>query len=442
MKVGYLSLGCARNLVDLEVMLGMLRQHQYELTLDPEKSDVLIINTCSFIQEAVEESVDTILQAVEWKREGKIRKLVVSGCLPQRYQGDLQNEIPEVDAFLGSGEQNRIAEVIESLTKEKESPTQWPSPKFLYSEESPRFPLTPSHTAYVKLSEGCLNDCSFCIIPKIRGVYRERPIESILEEVKRLSETRPLKEINLIGQDTSLYGKKLYRQQRLSELLRRLSQSNLVPWVRILYLHPAHFTDELVEVFQTEKNLCPNIDIPIQHASDPILTSMKRECTQDKMRAIFIRLREKFPDFVLRTSVMVGYPGETEKDFETLLNFIREIRFDRLGTFIFSREEGTDAYPLPNQVPQKVKQCRYDEVMSLQREISKERLTRFVGKTLEILIEEVDPQDATLWVGRTRTDAPEVDGQVFVHGNSLKVGDIVPVKILDSYDYDLVGDAV
>jgi len=298
-----------------------------------------------------------------------------------------------------------------------------------------------------------LNDCSFCIIPKIRGVYRERPIESILEEVKRLSETRPLQEINLIGQDTSLYGKRLYREQRLPELLRGLSRSNLVPWIRILYLHPAHFTDELIEVFRTEKNLCPYIDMPIQHASDPILTSMKRECTQDKMRVIFSRLRERLPDFVLRTSVMVGYPGETEKDFETLLNFIRDIRFDRLGTFIFSREEGTDAYPLANQISQKVKQHRYDEVMSLQREISKERLTRFVGKTVEVLIEESDPQDPALWMGRTRGDAPEVDGQVFVHpvrdeisngvhGNALKVGKIIPVQIQDSYDYDLVGDAV
>ncbi|MBI4436849.1 MAG: 30S ribosomal protein S12 methylthiotransferase RimO [Candidatus Omnitrophica bacterium] len=453
MKIGYVSLGCARNLVDLEVMLGMLRQHQYELTLDPEKSDILIINTCSFIQEAVEESIDTILQAVEWKRKGKIRKLVVSGCLPQRYQGDLQSELQQVDAFLGSGEQNRIVGVIESLAKEKESPTQWPSPKFLYAETSPRFPLTPSHTAYVKISEGCLNDCSFCIIPKIRGVYRERPIESILEEVKHLSKTRPLKEINLIGQDTSLYGKRLYREKRLPELLRRLSQSNLVPWIRILYLHPAHFTEGLMEVFRTEKNLCPYIDIPIQHASDSILSSMKRECTQDQMRAKFLRLREEFPDFILRTSVMVGYPGETEGEFETLLDFIREIRFDRLGTFLFSREEGTAASLLPNQIPQEVKQRRYEEVMSLQREISKERLTRFVGKTLEVLIEEVDPQDATLWVGRSRGDAPEVDGQVFVHpvrdevsngvhGNALKIGKIVPVQIQDSYDYDLVGDAV
>ena len=443
MKIGYVSLGCARNVVDLEVMLGLLRQHQHEVTLAPEKADILLINTCGFIRGAVLESVDVILEAVEWKRKGKIHKIVVSGCLSQRYQEDLVRELPEVDVFLGSGEQGRIAEVIETLSKGMECPpTRWPAPRFLYSEDSPRFPLTPPHTAFVKISEGCLNDCSFCIIPKIRGVYRERSMESILEEVRRLCETRNLKEVNLIGQDTSLYGKRLYRENKLPELLRRLSQSGLVPWIRILYLHPAHFTEALVEVFQSEPNLCPYIDIPIQHASDRVLSSMKRECTQDEIRTILLKLRKALPEFTLRTSVMVGYPGESEEDFETLLQFIEEIRFDRLGTFIFSREEKTDAYSLPHQVPPEVKQKRYDRVMTLQREISRHRLGHFVGQTVEVLIEEADPKDPTLWIGRTRGDAPEVDGQVFVHGEHLRIGEMTPVKIRDSYDYDLVGDSV
>lgn len=442
-KIGYVSLGCARNVVDLEVMLGLLRERQHELTLKPERSDILLINTCGFIQEAAEESIGVILEAIDWKRKGKIQKIVVSGCLPQRYQGDLTRELKEVDVFLGSGEQSRITEVIETLSQGMDAaPTRWPSPRFLYSEESPRFPLTPLHTAFVKISEGCLNDCSFCIIPKIRGAYRERPIESIVEEVRRLSESRPLKEINLIGQDTSLYGKRLYREKKLPELLRRLSRSGLVPWIRVLYLHPAHFTDELIDVFQSEGRLCPYIDMPIQHASDALLSSMKRECTQEEIRSILFKLREVLPEFVLRTSVMVGYPGETEEDFETLLRFIREIRFDRLGTFIFSREEKTDAYTLPDQLPLKVKKRRYNTVMALQKEISRERLTRFVGRTVEVLIEERDPKDPTLWIGRSRGDAPEVDGQVFVHGRTLSIGEIVPVRIRDSYDYDLVGDSV
>lgn len=442
MKIGFVSLGCARNVVDLEVMLGSLREHQHEFTLSPEKSDVLLINTCGFIRDAVEESLGVILEAIAWKREGKIQKIVVSGCLPQRYREELTRELSGVDVFLGSGEQNRIVEVIDTLSRGMEaSPTEWPTPRFLYSETSPRFPLTPPHTAFVKVSEGCLNDCSFCIIPKIRGVYRERSLESICEEVTRLAETRPLKEVNLIGQDTSLYGKRLYREHKLPELLRRLSASG-VPWVRVLYLHPAHFTDDLIEVFRTGKNICPYIDMPIQHASDILLSSMRRECTQEGMRAIFLKLREALPGFVLRTSVMVGYPGETDRDFETLLGFIREIQFDRLGTFIFSREEKTDAYPLPNQVPLKVKKMRYDAVMTLQREISRERLTRYLGKSVDVLIEEEDPKDPALWVGRSRGDAPEVDGQVFVHGKNLKIGEIVPVAIRDSYDYDLVGDSV
>jgi len=442
MKVGYVSLGCARNLVDLEAMLGMLRKNQYEITLSPEKSDILLINTCGFIQAAAEESIGVILEAIEWKRKGKVQKVIVSGCLPQRYQGNFTRELPEIDAFLGSGEQNRIVEVIQKLSEGIASPTQWPAPRFLEAGDSPRFLLTPPHTAYVKISEGCLNDCSFCIIPKIRGAYRERSIESILEEVERLSATGKLKEVNLIGQDTSLYGKRLYREQRLAELLRQLSRQNLVPWVRILYLHPAHFTDELVEVFQTEKNLCPYIDMPIQHASDAILSSMKRECTREEMRSIFLKLRKSLPEFILRTTVMVGYPGETDEDFKTLLEFLREIRFDRLGAFIFSKEEGTAANELPQQIPQEIKQERYDRVMSLQREISREALSRQVGRTFDVLIEEGDPKDPALWMGRSRGDAPEVDGQVFVRGKNLKVGEITPVVIRDSLDYDLVGEAV
>lgn len=454
MKIGYVSLGCARNVVDLEVMLGLLRQHQYEVTLVPEKSDILVINTCGFIREAVEESLEVILEAIEWKRKGKLRRVVVSGCLPQRYQGEMTQELSEVDAFLGSGEQDRIVEVIERLSKGVGAPpTQWPAPRLLYSETSPRFSLTPPHTTYVKISEGCLNDCSFCIIPKIKGGYRERPIESILEEVAQLAKTRTLKEVNLIGQDTSLYGKRLYREHKLPELLRRLSKQNQVPWIRVLYLHPAHFSSALIEVFQTEKNLCPYIDMPIQHASDRILSSMKRECTQEEMRSIFRKLREALPEFILRTSVMVGYPGETEEDFETLVRFLEEIRFDRLGSFIFSREGKTEAYTLPDQIPLKTRQERYHRIMSLQRDISRERVGRWVGRTLEVLIEEGDPKDPSLWIGRSRGDAPEVDGQVFVHsvrdgvsngvhGRGLRVGEIVPVRIQDSYDYDLVGDSV
>jgi len=441
MKVGFLSLGCARNVVDLEAMLGLLRQHQHEITLAPETAEILLINTCGFIQDAVEESTDTILDAIEWKRKGKIQKIIVSGCLTQRYQGELTHELPEVDVFLGSGEQARIVEVIDHLSKGiSPHPTKWPLPRFLYEGNSPRFPLTPPHTTFIKISEGCLNDCSFCIIPEIKGGYRERTMESIVGEVQSLSREGRLKEVNLIGQDTSLYGKVRYRTQKLSELLRKLSRLDVVPWIRVLYLHPAHFTDELIDVFQTEKNICSYIDMPIQHASDRMLASMKRECTQEEMRIIFLKLREKLSDFVLRTSVMVGYPGETDEDFEALLQFIREIQFDRLGTFIFSKEEKADAYHLPDQVPEKLQQERYHRVMTLQKEISQERLHRFVGRTSDVLIEEADPKDPNLWLGRTQGDAPEVDGQVFVRGKELTIGHIFPVTIQDSLDYDLVGE--
>ncbi len=452
MKIGFVGLGCARNLVDLEAMLGLLRQHQYEITLRPEKAEILLINTCGFIREAVEESTEAILEAAEWKRKGRIQKIVVSGCLPQRYQGELSKELPEVDAFLGSGEQARIVEVIDRLSKGVTFlPNHWPHPRFLVDGDTPRFSLTPPYTAYLKISEGCLNSCRFCIIPKIKGGYRERSLESILEEARRLSETRPLKELNLIGQDTSLYGLRHYGKKKLPKLLRGLSRFGKIPWIRVLYLHPAHFTDELIEVFQTEQNICSYIDIPIQHASDKILFSMKRECTQNQMRSIFGKLREALPELTLRSSVMVGYPGEDEKDFETLLQFIEEIQFDRLGAFIFSKEEGTEADRLPDHLPEELKGERYRKVMTLQREISKKRLERFVGKTVEVLLEEADAKDPTLWIGRRQGDAPEVDGQVFVRFPSgtngqkkgvLRPGEIVSVLVQQSLDYDLVGEAV
>jgi len=433
-----LSLGCARNLVDSEVIAGSLKRCGLEMA-GPERAsaDILVINTCAFIDSARRESVDAILEAAAAKAKGDIKKLVICGCLPQMYGNRIARELREADLVFGTG-----------------------SPDYLYDEHSPRFRLTPKHYAYVKISEGCSNLCSYCIISRLRGAFRSRTVGSVVKEVEKLSGAQSLREINLIGQDTTLFGIDVYGKPVLAQLLREICRiKNNVKWVRLLYTHPAHYTDGLISTIRDEKKVCRYLDLPIQHASDRILALMNRRTTKKEVTALIDRLRKKIPGLVLRTSVIVGFPGETDKDFRELLNYMRKVRFERLGAFIYSREGGTRASRFKGHLPMKVKRERLDELMKLQQKISAELNKSFIGKTIEVLIDEkidthntqrsaersgASPEGTTHneYIGRTQGDAPEIDCGVYVSGRNLKAGEFRKVRITDALEYDLIGEAV
>ena len=439
-KVGLISLGCPRNLVDSEIMLGSLRKGGFAITELDRGVDVCVVNTCSFIGSAKQESIDTILEAAELKKEGRIGKLVVSGCLSQLAKGELLEEIPEIDLVLGTSDypnigsllsglgDNRSAEVSDKLT-------------YLYDEDSPRFTLTPSHYAYVKISEGCSNHCSYCIISSLRGNFRSRAIESITEEIGRLSADGILKEVNLIGQDTTLCGLDRYGKEALPFLLKRIcAMKNSVKWVRVLYTHPAHYSDDFVSTIAGEEKICKYLDLPIQHISDTVLAAMNRRTTKSELIGLIRGLRKNIKGLALRTSVIVGFPGETERDFKELLVFVRETRFERLGAFIYSREAGTRAAGFKEHVPEDIKEARLDELMKLQKSISADVNRSFLKVTMEVLIDEPVEGEVDKFLGRSSGDAPEVDGTVYVTGRGIKVGELYNVKIKDTLEYDLVGD--
>ncbi|MEA3454105.1 MAG: 30S ribosomal protein S12 methylthiotransferase RimO, partial [Candidatus Caldatribacteriota bacterium] len=361
MQIGIKSLGCPKNFVDTEVICGKLRESGYQISEKIDNSDIVIINTCSFIRDAVEESIEEILNLVKLKEEGKIKHIIVTGCLPQRYKDDnLNQELPEVDAFLGVGDLLDINNVIKSVLQGEKIYTVSPKPKFLYNHNTSRTILTPQHYAYIKISEGCQNNCSYCLIPQLRGNYRSRKLEDIIEEVKMLSEKQNLHEIILIGQDTTLYGIDLYGEYKLAELLKKLSllELNNLKWIRLLYTHPAHYNDELIEVIANYPKICPYLDLPLQHVSDRILERMNRPVKKRHIISLINKLRDRISNLTLRTTFMVGFPGETYKEFEELLNFVKEFRFERLGAFIFSREEGIPAYNFTQQIPMRIKKER------------------------------------------------------------------------------------
>lgn len=442
LKVGIISLGCSRNLLDSEVILGSLKREGCKISDVDKGVDVCIVNTCAFVGPAREESVDAVLEACRLKREGRAKHLVVCGCLPQLYKKDIAKSLGEVDLILGTSDFPKIASFIKSLKGRGVRQAISDDLNYLYDENSPRFLLTPKHYAYVKIAEGCSNFCSFCIISRLRGSFRSRTIESILEEVNKLALGGRLKEIILIGQDTTAFGVDRYgKKEALSELLKRIcALKNSIKWVRVLYTHPAHYTDELISVIRNEDKICRYLDIPIQHISDRILKLMNRNTTKDSIATLIENIRRLIPGVVLRTSIITGFPGETDKDFNELLKFLREARFERLGAFIYSKEEKTKASRLKNQVPEKIKCQRLEELMKLQQKISSDINKAFLGKSIDVLIDEKIPGEVNSFSGRTQGDAPDVDGVVYVTGENLKIGEFYNVKVTDTLEYDLAGE--
>ena len=439
MKAGFVSLGCAKNLVDTEVMLGIMQANGIELTANPADADILIVNTCAFILSAKEESITTILNLADYKK-GKCRSLIVAGCLGQLYKRELLDEMPEVDAVIGTGAWNRIMEAIEEtlsgrrviLIGERE---------IIYDAKTPRIRTTPNYTAYVKISEGCNNRCAFCSIPLIRGRQISRPIEDIKSEVEKLA-AQGVKEINLIAQDTTAYGTDLYGKPKLVELLRELVKVD-VHWIRILYAYPRRFSDELIDLIATEPKICKYVDLPLQHASNKILKRMNRPDTRESIEALLKKIREKIPGVVIRSTFIVGFPGETEEDFLELMDFLLEQRLEKVGIFTYSREENTAAYDLPDQISEEVMQERYHISMSTQSLISQERNEALEGCELEVLIEGRDEEVSQVVAGRSYRDAPEVDGLVYIENDGRsKEGDIVRVKVLAGFVYDIAAERI
>lgn len=418
-------------------MLGILARHHYEITADDRDAEVIIINTCGFIEDAKRESIDKIIELASLKETGNCKLLVVAGCLPQRYQEELTKELPEVDLWIGTGEHHKI---VEHLEKEEKGSYLTQS-EYIYDDLTPRLVSTPKHTAYIKIAEGCSHTCTFCAIPGIRGRFRSRPIDSIIRETSRLVSSG-MREAILIAQDTTSYGIDFKTGLALPSLLREMVKIKGLEWIRLLYTYPQFVTDELIDVIKGEKKVLKYLDIPIQHVSDRMLKDMGRGITGDKLRNRLYRLREAVPDLIIRTSVIVGFPGETETDFRELLNFIEEFEFDRLGAFTYSHEEGTPAALIKHQIPEKVKKERYNRVMALQKIISKKRNKSHIGKTEKVLIDGVSEESEFLLSGRTTGQAPDIDGITYITSGTASPGDIVNVRITDASDYDLVGEIV
>jgi len=441
-----ISLGCPRNLVDSEVVAGSLKVGGLKQAPLEDGVDVAVVNTCAFIESAREESVGAIIEAGHLKENGKVKYLVICGCLGQLYKEKLAGELPEADLVVGTGDIPRIYGLLKSLKKGKSRSAVSPRSSYLYDENSPRLTSTPGHYAYVKISEGCSNHCSYCIISRLRGEFRSRSLESVVAEVRNLARKGSVKEIELIGQDTTLFGMDRYGRAVLPELLRNIcGMENSIRWIRLLYTHPAHYTDELIDVIGLEKKMCKYLDLPVQHISDKVLRLMNRKTTKKEIIELIRTLRERVPGLILRTSVIVGFPKETDKDFRELLEFLKDTKFDRLGAFIYSREEGTRAGHFTGQVSDSVKKGRYDEVMKLQRAISERSNKRFLGKIVDVLIDEKAlPEDnkPESFIGRTQGDAPEIDGVVYLAAKDAKAGDICRVRITDTLEYDLVGEKV
>ena len=438
-RVGIVSLGCSKTLVDSEIILGKVRGARYSITQDIEKSDVVLLNTCGFIRDAKQESIDALLKLLELKKKKKLLGVVVVGCLVQRYAEELQKEFPEVDAFLGSGDYMRIAEVLKKVTEGQKFVSVHKA-GYLAGADEARVSLTPPHSRYLKISEGCDHVCSFCVIPKLRGRYRSRRIADLVREAKQLAD-EGAKELVVIGQDITRFGWDYAGKSLLPQLLEALETVRGVKWVRLLYTYPSTLTDEIIRAAAKSKQVCRYIDLPLQHISDKILKTMRRGNTKKQIVELIEKLRAMIPGVVIRTSFIVGFPGETEEDFEELLAFMRETRFERLGIFRYSQEEGSVAAEFSGQVPEKIKEERYHRAMLQQQEIAREVNRRCLGKELRVLVETQNEKDPGMWTGRSFMDAPEVDGSVLIRtAKKITVGKFYTVKITDTQDYDLVGE--
>ena len=439
MNIYFISLGCDKNLVDSENMLGILNENGYRITNEEQEADIIIVNTCCFINDAKEESITTILEMAAYKKSGSLKALIVTGCLAERYKDEILNEIPEVDALLGTSSFAKIIEVIKEVTDGKQH-THFESLELLPRTSTKRMLTSGSYSAYMKIAEGCDKHCTYCIIPQVRGNYRSVPMEDLLEEAAYLAE-QGVKELILVAQETTLYGKDIYGEVRLSKLLHELCKVNDIKWIRILYCYPEEITDELIETMKQEPKLCRYLDIPIQHASDRILKLMGRRTSQEALINIISKLRANLPDIVLRTTLITGFPTETEEEHQEVMEFVKSMRFERLGVFTYSKEDNTPAASLKPQITAKVKKQRQKEIMKLQQEIVFERTQSFIGKTFEVLIEGRIADEDGVYIGRTYMDAPQVDGFVFVSSDrELISGDLVKAVITGAKGYDLIGE--
>lgn len=440
MKILFISLGCDKNLVDSEVMLGFIRENGMELTDDETQADVIVVNTCCFINDAKEESINTILEMAEYKKTGTLKALIVAGCLAQRYQKEIQEEIPEVDAVLGTTSYEKIVSIIEETLKGSKI-QEFQDVDYLPKAKTKRINTTGGYYSYLKIAEGCDKHCTYCIIPKIRGAYRSVPIEELIQEAQRLVENG-VEELMLVAQETTLYGVDLYGEKSLPKLLKELCNISGLRWIRILYCYPEEITEELIQTIQSEKKICNYLDIPIQHASDKILKRMGRRTNKQELIHMITRLREAIPDIVLRTTLITGFPGEEKEDQQEVLEFVEKMKFDRLGVFTYSPEEDTPAANMEDQIEEEVKQARRNEIMELQQKVAFEKAQESLCTTLEVLIEGSLPEEH-VYIGRTYKDAPNVDGYIFVTSSQeLISGQFVNVFVTDAKEYDLIGEVV
>ena len=440
MNILFVSLGCDKNLVDSEVMLGLLAQKGHQMVDSEEQADVIVVNTCCFINDAKEESIQTILEMAEYKKDGSIQALIVTGCMAQRYKQEIIDEIEEVDAVLGTTSYDKIVEAIEQAVQGKKT-VQMTDIDALPTVESKRLVTTGGHFAYLKIAEGCDKHCTYCIIPKIRGNFRSVPMERLIQEAKDLVD-QGVKEIILVAQETTLYGKDLYGEKSLHVLLKELCKIGGLRWIRILYCYPEEITDELIQVIKEEDKICKYLDIPIQHASDAVLKRMGRRTSKQQLIDTVNKLREEIPGIALRTTLITGFPGETQEQHEELMEFVDEMEFDRLGVFTYSPEEDTPAATMPDQIEESVKEDRQAELMELQQEIAFDLAERMIGKEVIVMFEG-KVADENVYVGRTYMDAPNVDGLIFVETNEdLMSGDFAKVKITGALEYDLIGELI
>ena len=437
MKLLFISLGCDKNLTDTEVMLGLLASRGYEMTDDECEADIIVINTCCFIHDAKEESIQNILEMAEYKKEGSLKALIVTGCLAQRYRQEILDEIPEVDAVLGTTAYDQILDAVDEALKGQNS-VRMEDLQRLPKVEAKRQVRTGGHFAYMKIAEGCDKHCTYCIIPKIRGRFRSRPMEELIREAEELAE-QGVKELILVAQETTLYGKDLYGEKSLPVLLRKLCKISGLRWIRVLYCYPEEITDELIRVMKEEPKICHYLDLPIQHANDDILKRMGRKTSKQELIDIVGKLRKEIPDICLRTTLITGFPGETQEQYEELYRFVSEMEFDRLGVFTYSPEEDTPAALMPDQIEESVKEERQAELMELQQEIAFEAAENMVGKEVLVMIEG-KVADENVYVGRTYKDAPNIDGLIFVEtGVELVSGDFAKVRVTGALEYDLIG---
>ena len=434
MNVGFVSLGCSKNLLDTEMTIGLFRNNKFNIVNDPSKADIIVVNTCGFIQSAKEEAINTLLEMAEYKK-GRCKYLIAMGCLVERYKEELKKLMPEVDLFIKFSEYDNIWEQIESVVGKSDDREQD------YLNFLDRVVTTGDNFAYLRIAEGCNNRCTFCAIPYIRGKYVSRTMEDVIEEAKKLAESG-IKELIVIAQDTTKYGTDIYGEPKLAELLEKLCKIDGIKWIRFLYAYPESITDKLINVVKNNDKICNYFDIPIQHISDKVLKRMNRKSDGNSIRKTIAKIRQEIPDVVIRTTVMVGFPGETKEDFDELYNFIKEAKFDKLGAFSYSKEEGTPAARIKDQVHPMTKKSRYNKIMALQAEVSEENEKKYIGKELEVILEERS-FDGKYYIARSYMDVPDIDGVIYVKCDDENLeGEFIKVRIIESNDYDLVAEKI